>query len=334
MKLCNSTFQGRIVPGYWSQGKFYPAIMGGSGEGGGGGESGGSSSGDASTAVMGMLDAANNDGGTSGTEGDTGTKGGPKSQGSTDNSFAREVLGSLEGISDSERPIIEKYLSMIDGQVNQRFQGIHDEYSAFKDYKDNPEAVKQAMDVVAVMEQNPAYVMNILAQQMPDDYWESLGGEEGQEGAGETLETEESEWGDLPPAVRERMERHETLIEAMAEMLMTSQQTQQEQEEDAKFDKELKELHDKHGEFDDEAVLSYAAAQDIELPEAVEWFNKLVESISSKAGNGQLPVEDETPPTLSGGGTPPSSVPDVTKMDGKETKDLVASILAASQLEE
>lgn len=330
MKVCVSTFQGREVPGYWSRGKFYPVIMGGNGEGGGGGDAGGNSSGgDAATAVMGMLDAANS-GGTGGTEGDTSTKGGTKSQESTDNSFAREVLGSLEGISDTERPVIEKYLSMIDGQVNQRFQGIHDEYSAFKDYKDNPEAVKQAMDVLQVMETNPAYVMNVLAQQLPEEYWESLGQEESGSGTGETLETEENDWG-LHPEFMEQWNKVNTVLEALAETVLTSQDKQKEAEEDAAFDKELKDLHSKHGDFDEEAVLSYAAAQEIDLSDAVEWYNKFVEKIR---GSAEPVVEDTTGPTLSGGGTPPSSVPDVTKMDGKETKDLVASILAASNLEE
>jgi hypothetical protein len=330
LTVCVSTFQGRLIPGYWSRGKFYPVIMGGSGEGGG--DAGGNSSGgDAATAVVGMLDAAN-DPGTEGTDSKSsaGTKGGTKSQESTDNSFAREVLGSLEGISDAERPILEKYLSGIDSQITQRFQGIHDEYSAFKDYKDNPDSVKQAMEVVQLMETNPAYVMNVLAQEMPDEYWESLGGEE--EGA-EELETEENEYEGLPKALVERLDKHDRLIEAMAEMLMTGQQAQKEAEEDAQIETELKELHKKHGDFDEEAVLSYAVAQEIDLPEAVEWYTKFIDGIKQSVTAPEPPV-DNSPPVLSGGGNPPSSVPDVTKMDGKDTRSLVAQILAASNLEE
>lgn len=264
--------------------------------------------------------------GTGGTEGASSksTKGGTGSQGSADNSFVREVLGSLEGVSEAERPILEKYLSGIDAQVNSRFQSIHDQYSWAKDV--DPERGTQALGVVDLIEQNPGAVMEILAESMPEDFWDD---DDDDDGDGE-LDDEENEYG-LHPEFMEQFTHLNDIVEAMAEIVLENQRSSKEQQEDQQLEEELEELRGKHGDFDEEAVLSYAAAQDIELEDAIQWYQGFVEKIG---GNGAGSQEDSAGPTLSGGGTPPRQEIDPTKMDGKETKNLVAQILAASNLQE
>lgn len=308
MTAYSDIFQG--LPGYWSRGKFYPAIMGGS---------------DAATSAAAMIGSSGESGGTESSG--VGSQGGTGSQESSDNSFAREILDSLDVSDKSERAVLEKYLSGIDSQVNNRFQSIHDQYAPFKDM--DPDNVQNAMGIMQMIEHNPQQVIEIISQALGEEGEEGEYSEEGEEG--EEYDDEEGEYSDLDPEFMERFEYVEELLEKLAEIVVENQRTTTESQEDAELEEEISSLKEAHGDFNEEWVLSYAAGAEVPLEDAVKSYMGLVQSVGGQQKNSGSPPSG---PMLSGNGTPPNELVDPKELSNKDTKNLVAQILSASSLEE
>lgn len=299
MKCYN--FQGR--PGYFSRGKFYPAIMGGS------------DAGSAVAAAQGMIS-----GGTEG--GETGnTETVSESQGSPDNSFANEVLSNLEGYSDAEKATLERYMSDIDGQITSRFQEIHKQYEPFKGM--DPEAVQEGLALVQLVQSNPQGVFDMLGEALQHPAFLDSGEEE------ETLEQEppgtgETEYGNVPQALLDRLDRQEAILESLAESAVARQTEQQEADEAAALDKELEDLHNEHGNFNEKWLLSFAAANEVDLATALPEYQAFVEEIMESFQAPKAPS-----PTLSGGDFALPTQKKPSELDGKQVKDLVAQLINA-----
>ena len=310
------TVQG--IPGYWSnRGKFYPAIMGGS---------------DAMTSAAAMVSGnGNGEGGGESSGGSTdGSGDGGRSQESSGNSFSSEILNNLEWDSPSDRKAVEKYLKQIDGQVTQRFQSVHDQYKWAKDL--DPSDVERAMGVAKMVENNPHEMFKIMAQAFTDagmDPSELLELEEAYEDGDEYNEDgdyeDDDEYGDLPQGFIEKFEQQQELLESIAEIVLDQNRSQQEAVEDQELEDEIAELADNYGEFDEDIVLSYAAANETTLEEAVKYYKQLESRLT-----GGVKKPREQGPTLSSGGVS-SSGNDINpaKLDQKQTKNLVAQLIAA-----
>lgn len=314
MNHCFDIVQG--IPGYWSEsGKFYPAIMGGS---------------DAATSAAAMVsgDGGGNPGGS--TDSSSNGDGGRSQESGSGDSFSSDVLNNLGDLSPADRKAVEKYLKQIDGQVTQRFQGIHDQYKWAKDL--NPDDVQRAMSVAQMVENDPQHMFRVMANAFAEaglDPYEFIDIDDGEEGEyDEDADYEEGEeYGDLPPAFVEKFEQQQQLLESIAEIVLDQNRSQQEAMEDQELEEELATLAEQFGEFDEDLVLSYAGMNETTLEEAVKYYKQLESKLT---GGAKKDSPRRQGPTLNSGSAPSSNNDiDPTQLDPKQRKALVAQIIAA-----
>lgn len=111
-------------------------------------------------------------------------------------------------------------------------------------------------------------------------------------------------------------------LELVSKIVLNDAQAKQAAAADAALEKELEQLRKDHGDFDEDYVLT-KALNGASLTDAISAYQSLVQ---------RLTPQPFAPNVLgsSGGGTGlPSNAIDPTKLSGKETRNLVAEMLAA-----
>lgn len=261
----------------------------------------------------------------------------------TEPELSDAAQGFLKDIPEAERPIVEKYVKQWDAGVTQRFQSVHSEYEGWKPLKDagyDPEEVSQAVALVEALNQDPqgtvkavAEAYGITLQQAAQAVQEAIAPVTPQQGApvGTTPQLSpqqaaqaqgitDQQFAQLPPEVQQRLQ----MVDVMAQLFIQQQQAQEQATADKQLEDTLTALRDKHGDFNDQWVLSLAY-QTGDIEGAVQQYKQLEAQLGGKQGT---PTPGQPTPTVlgSGGGLPTGSV-DVTKLDNKATKDLVKQML-------
>jgi hypothetical protein len=225
------------------------------------------------------------------------------------------LSGFLQEIPEQHRPILEPYLKKWDGQVTKKFQDIHSQYEPYKQLGD-PELLQQAMQIYQTLDQQPEVIYNILREQ-----FEGPAGEQVIPGA-EEEEIPPEGYAQLSPEVTQRLEKHEALLQQIAEYVINSHQKSVETEEDAVLDKFINQVKEQH-ELDpeDEEFILIKLSQGLEPEKAVAAWQAWVQK---KAG-GMAPKP--TPPILSGGGVVPNEQINPKDISRGDLKSFVANIL-------
>lgn len=253
----------------------------------------------------------------------------------TESQLSENAQGILSSIPEAERPIVEKYIKQWDADVTRRFQSVHSEYDGWKPLKDagyDPEEVSQAVALVEALNQDPqgtvkavAEAYGITLQQAAVAVQEAIAPVTPQQGApaltpqqaAQAQGITEQQFQQLPPEVQQRLQ----MVDVMAQLFIQQQQAQEQQAADQQLEKTLTDLKTKHGDFNDQWVLSLAY-QTGDIEGAVQQYKQLEAQLKG-------PGQATTPaPTVlgSGGGLPESNV-DVTKLNSKDTKALVTQML-------
>jgi len=217
----------------------------------------------------------------------------------------------LKNVPDTDRAVVEKYIKDWDAGVTKKFQSIHEQYSPYKELGEVTD-IQQAIQLQELLESEPEYVYNMLAQE--------FGGDQQQQQKQQQQLPPEFEG--LPPEFMEKFNQQQTMLESLAQLVLDGRQQNVADEEDKALETELGRLKKAHGEFDEEFVLSkmwHGASGD----DAVKAYQTLTQSII----NGQQKPKPQ-PPGLFGGGVIPTDNPDVGKMESKDVRSLVANILA------
>ena len=227
----------------------------------------------------------------------------------------------LNEVDPAHKAIVEPYLKKWDGSITKKFQDLHAKYQPYEQLGD-VETLQQALYVQQLIDNSPDQVLQALAQALGVEVGQAQGlGQQQQQGNEEIPE----EFEGLPEGFVKQFQQQQQALEAMAQLMLNGQQSAQEQAEDAELGQLLDSLKQKHGEFDQEYVLSKMMAG-ADPEKAVQAYQSLVQNALNQRGQ-------QTPqiPILGGGGSiPQENGKQVTDLDRKETKALVAQILAAS----
>lgn len=283
--------QGQL-PGYMHNGKFYPAVMGGSG----------------------LNTADLNEDGTD--DDDT------ADQGSDDYSLAN---GFLADIPEEHRPIVEQYVKEWDSQVGKKFQEVHGTYAPYKELGVDPDQLREAWESYQFITENPELLYKKLAE---------IYGTQAPQGQ-ETVPAQQisQQVQGLPPELQQQLapffeetQQVKQVVESLASYFLAQQEAERVSREDAELDEGLAQLHEKYGDFDENYVLFLAMKNGGDGDKAVKEYQQMVQGLvnQSHAPTAGLPT------VLSGGGSVPGQVQNVTELSNDDVKKLVAETLAAA----
>lgn len=259
--------------------------------------------------------------------GDTGNQQ-QQQQGQGSDSLADNFLSS---VSDEDKEVVGKYIKEWDAGVTRKFQEIHGSYAPYKDLGDI-ESLQQAIAVAQMLENDPEHIYNALAEMLEKNVQPNTQGQQqgngNQNGLGNLGLPGQQQ---VPPElnayltpVQEQMAQQQKMLEQLAQIVVTTNNQSREQQEDAALDSWLAGLHEKHGQFDDNAVL-FKVMNGMDGDQAVEgWKNDILQSAKEL---GLTTYQGPTPPPSLSGGSVPDNGTSVTEMDSKSTKELVANIM-------
>lgn len=235
----------------------------------------------------------------------------------------------LDKLPETVRPLVEPTFKEWDASVTQRFQELQSKQDSWKDIvgEYQPDDVQGALQLAGIVQEDPGYLLQALAEAYPDVVKESL--KEFFEGQGNNQPTRpvnDQGLGDLDPD--DPVAKQLLAMQQQLEQLTGNFQSRTEQEEAAQqqqyLDQVLDNLHKEHGEFDDTFILSQLAFANKTPDQAIQAWQEL--TAKWNPGQQQPPVSPPPPVIPSSGGVPSTQiVPE--NMDRSETKNLVAQLL-------
>lgn len=193
------------------------------------------------------------------------------------------------------------------------------EYEAYKPFREHDissQEIEQGLRLMYEINNNPENVYNAL--QNAYKFGQAPSPVASAEGAGN--EEDEEELG-IDPEIAEKLSQHDGLLQAVSQIVLNEQQAKQNAAADAALDKEIEGLKSEHGDFDEDYVLT-KMLNGASGADAVKSYQALVQSITPK------PFAPNVLGSSNGGNGIPSNAIDPTKLSGKETRDLVAQMLA------
>jgi hypothetical protein len=214
-------------------------------------------------------------------------------------------------LPDSVRPLVEPVFQKWDADVTKRFQKYSQDLEPFKAWQPvieqygDPQVAQQAFALMEAINTDPEKVYQALAEQF---------------GFGDQGGTEPED--EDAPYVDPEFQTVKQMTEQMAQIMLQQEEAARAAEEDAALESHLAELKEKYGEYDEEYVLAhlnlgYTGEQ------AVEKFQQMMGTVRQKLTGPSAPVL-----LGSGGGLPSQSI-DPAQLNSKDTKSLVAQMLAA-----
>lgn len=246
-------------------------------------------------------------------------------QGQTSESDNSLSSGFLQQIPEADRAIIAPYIEQWDAGVTRRFQELHSEYSPYKQFLEagySAEDFGRAQQLYEMLDQDPKTLYNLLTQHFAGEEEQALSGQEqGQVGT--------DDLGDIPPALQERLQKQDQLLEAMAQHIIGQQEAQQTAEQDKQYAEYLKTLKTQFGEFDEDFVTT-KIANGMSGEGAVKEYLAILERAKGELEKQGAGPGAQVPPVLSGNGAPSIDLPDIKGASKGDTIDLVANLLKAS----
>lgn len=214
--------------------------------------------------------------------------------------------------------VVTPHFQKWDQAAQQRIESVNKQLSQFEPYGKfvehgiTPEEIEQGLRLMYEINTNPQNVYNALAEaykfgQQP-------------EGNEEEEEDEDNPLSQLPPEIVEQLGQQGDLLRTVAQIVLNDANAKQAALADKELDDELNAAREKYGDFDERYVLALMQ-NGLSADEAAQQFAELKQSLAPKPF---------APSILSnsGGTGVPSNAIDPTKLSSKETRALVAQMLA------
>lgn len=222
-------------------------------------------------------------------------------------------------------PLVTPHLQEWDKNY-QKVQEAHKPFESFVKEGVTPEDIQNALTVLRVLNDNPRAVYDRMTETFADEW--GLNRQQPQQpvvGAPQGLESNEQEldFGDF--AGLENSPQYQKLLQnqqAIAQFFVAQKEAEEAAAADAQLDQELNSLKSKHGDFDEQVVLSLAATG-MPLEAAVQRYISIAGASRQQATNASFP---RIMPT--GGGIPSQAV-DVASLSDKDTRGLALAFLNA-----
>jgi hypothetical protein len=226
----------------------------------------------------------------------------------------------LKILPEQFHSVVTPHFQQWDQAAQKRIEQVNSQLKEFESYKPfvehgiNPQEIEQGLRLMWEINNNPENVYNALAnaykfgQQTPS--------------VANSNEDEEETPNNIDPELMSKLEQQDGILQAVAQIVLNDAKAKEDAKADAELDTELNTLRKNFGDYDEDYVLT-KMMNGMSGEDAVKSYQELVQRVSPKPF---------APSVLgnSGGGTGlPSNAIDPTKLSGKETRSLVAQMLAA-----
>lgn len=224
----------------------------------------------------------------------------------------------LEPLPESVRPLVEPTFKKWDADVTQRFQQYSQTLEPYKAWDpviqefQDPQVAQQAAALMQAINDDPERVYRALAEQFGFD-------------AGQGDEEADNGFDKPEDYVDPEFAQYRQMTENMAAIMLAQQEAERAAQEDAELDQYISGLKQKYGDFDDEYVLAHMHLG-MDGEQAVAKFQSILQNRLA-----QVPT---APTILGSGGGLPSMAIDPGQLNSRDTKNLVAQMLAAQMKEE
>jgi hypothetical protein len=233
----------------------------------------------------------------------------------------------LSILPEQFHPVVTPKFQEWDNAANTRIESLNStlkEYEAYKPFVEHgisADELEQGVRLLFEINNNPQGVYEALANAY------NLGQSANPPVAAGTANNEEPETpfdaANLPPEVMEKLNQHDGLLQAVSQIVLNDAQAKQAANDDLALEKELKDTAEKLGieNYDEDYILT-KMLNNASAEEAFKSYQAMVQ---------RLTPQPFAPSVIGGnnGGTGlPSNAIDPTKLSGKETRNLVAEMLA------
>lgn len=225
----------------------------------------------------------------------------------------------LANIPELDRQVVAKYIKDWDAGVTRKFQEIHSQYEPYKQLGADPESLQAAYNIYQQLNDDPQAFYKALA--------DALGEELTEQGQQETPPQQVNPaFQGLPPEFQAEYQQTRKAVEALAQHILNQENATKAQAEDAELDNYMKSLKEKHGDFDEEFVLTKMYNSNMTGEQAIQAWQQSIQEYINRVG-GVPSSEPKFKPLHGGGSVPNEEAKKITDLSRKETKNLVASIM-------
>jgi hypothetical protein len=234
----------------------------------------------------------------------------------------------LEKLPQEFHKLIEPDLRQWDQNFQQKTSEVQSQYEPYKDYVENqvpPEVINNALQLMAVIDADPRSFYENMGKFYADQWGQGQPGSNDAEDESFALGDEDTGQDLESNPLIQQLKSQQDII---AQFLTTQLEQQQQAAVDAQIEAEETALKEEFGEFNPKWVYSYAMQNGTDLRTAVEEYHSFVQQIRSTPT-----ASDGAPTVFAPSSAIPSSQPDPAKMDAKQTRSLVAELLAKAHQE-
>ena len=261
-------------------------------------------------------------------------------QGQSQEQPSEFATGFLGQVDPAHRSIVEPYIGKWDAGVTRRFQELHGQLQPYQALGADPDTLGQALQLFQMVDNDPQSVLSLLQelvgggqQQAPGlgDPNALLGQQQPQGLQGQPPQGQPGQQPPgLPPEVQQQLAQlplMQQVLEQLAQGHLDQQRQAQEAQEDAQLDQYLSLLKKEYGDWDanGERFIIAQMMSGMDGEQAVQAYHQAIQ--------GQVNARSQrpnVPPILGGGGSVPPEGQRIAQASRKDTKSLVANILAQS----
>jgi hypothetical protein len=231
----------------------------------------------------------------------------------------------LSVLPEQFHSVVTPHFQKWDQAANSRVESVNQQLSQFEPYKPfvehgiTPEEVEQGLRLMYEINNNPQNVYNALAEAY------KFGQQSGEPTppVANNGESSDNPLANLPPEVMAQLGQQGDLLQTVAQIVLNDANAKQAAQADMELDQELNALKEKIGDYDERYVLAMMQ-NGMSAEEAGQSFLEFKNSLGQN--------RPFAPSVLGSGNSAGAGIPsqaiDPTKLSGKETRNLVAQMLA------
>ncbi len=228
--------------------------------------------------------------------------------------LSRQGQQFIESIPEEHRGVVSQYLPKWDKGFTQYAQRVQAQLKDYERYG-SQEELQQAHNLRQTLLNDPSYLVDYIYNNreplgITEWRWnaQTQQVEQAPPGEGESQDDIEKKLAKYLEPHQQKMGQFESQMQQIAQFLGQQQQAAQQAREDAELRSQIAAAQKKHGDFDLRTVLSIARSNDMNIDQAVQAYNAVVErAVSAKAakqaplvlGGQSLPQLQKTPADMS-----------------------------------
>ncbi len=252
---------------------------------------------------------------------------GPESGGGSNPAWQPFLDVLPTSLHETVKPVLQDWDKNYQG-VQQKYSEVQSRFSPYADIVNgvDPEQLQSALQIAQMIESDPRAFYDNMGDYYKDEWGQGQQGQDNLQQQGDEFNPDEQGYDVTQDPMFQEMYNNQ---QTMAEYLAGNIQQQQEAAADAEVDTEWKAAQQKHGNaLDENFVFSLALSNGMSIEQAADSYMQHVANVRQQPRAGE-----NAPRVISPNGGIASTQVDPAKMDNKQTRNLVAQILAQAHQE-